>query len=462
MAAKEREVTVERPWLYPRQLEAIFHGERYGLVEASTKAGKTIACLVWLAERAMEGGEGHAFWWIAPVYAQAEIAFRRMKFGLPREYYAANESKLFVSLANGAVIWFKSGEKPDALYGEDVHACVVDEASRVREEAWHAVRSTLTATQGPVRIIGNVKGRRNWFYQLARRAEAGEEGMRYARLIAADAVAAGVLSAEEVRDAERALPASVFRELYLAEPSDDGGNPFGLAAIAACVAEMSAAPAACWGWDLAKSRDWTVGIALDAEGRVCRLERWQAPWQETIARMREMAGDAPALVDATGAGDPVLEALQREGAGNFQGFTFSAGSKQQLMEGLAVAIQRREVRVPEGVLRAELEAFAFEYSRTGVRYAAPEGMHDDCVCALALAWRKWRTPAPGAGVLGWMMQQLAQAPAKTREDPLPWRRDAPEAEQDLRRDFLTAKKVLDVSEMRSIVQDLESRAGSAA
>ncbi len=424
-----------RPWLYPRQREAIFHKERYGLVEASTKAGKTIACLVWLAERAMEGREGDAFWWVAPVYAQAEIAFRRMKFGLPRLYYTANETKLSITLANGAVIWFKSGEKPDALYGEDVHACVVDEASRVREETWHAVRSTLTATAGPVRIVGNVKGRRNWFFQLARRAEAGEKGMRYAKLIAADAVAAGVLSAEEVRDAERALPGAVFRELYLAEPCDDKSNPFGIAAIAACVAEMSEARAralgpVCWGWDLAKSRDWTVGVALDAEGVVCRIERWQGPWQETIARVREATAGLPALIDATGAGDPVLEALQRGGAGNFSGFTFSAKSKQGLMEGLAIAIQRRELRLPDGLavggtLRAELEAFEFAYSRTGVRYAAPAGMHDDCVCALALAWRQWRMPAPGAGVLGWMMQLLAEERSErgreARADPLPWR-----------------------------------------
>jgi hypothetical protein len=408
-----------RPWLYRLQLEAIFHDARYGLVEASTKAGKTAACLVWLAEQAMHGGEGQAFWWVAPGYAQAEIAFRRMKFGLPREYYAANETKLSVSFGNGATVWFKSGEKPDALYGEDVHACVIDEASRVREEAWHAVRSTLTATQGPIRIVGNVKGRKNWFYQLARRAEIGESGMAYAKLIAADAVAAGVLSDEEVEDARRALPRAVFRELYLAEPSDDGGNPFGLAAIAACVVEMSAERAlgsapVCWGWDLAKSRDWTVGIALDAMGTICRIERWQGPWQETIARIREASGDVPALVDATGAGDPVLEALQRGGLGNFAGFTFSGPSKQRLMEGLAVAIQRREVLLPDGlpvggVVRAELEAFEFEYRRTGVRYAAPEGMHDDCVCALALAWRKSREAPPGAGVLGWMMQRLAAA-----------------------------------------------------
>ena len=412
-----------RPWLYARQKKAIFHGERYGLIEASTKAGKTTGCLLWLAEQAFGGGRGHAFWWVAPSYAQAEIAFRRIKLGMPREFYVVNATKLTIALSNGATIWFKSGEKPDGLYGEDVHACVIDEASRVREEAWHAVRSTLTATQGPVRIIGNVKGRKNWFYQLARRAEAGEPGMRYARLIAADAVAAGVLSADEVEDARRALPESVFRELYLAEPSDDGGNPFGLAAIAAAVGEMSAAPAACWGWDLAKSQDWTVGVALDAEGRVCRLERWQAPWQETIARVRGMTGDAPALVDATGVGDPVVEALQRGGLGNFEGFKFSAGSKQQLMEGLALAIHSGEVRIPDGALRAELETFEFEYTRTGVRYAAPEGMHDDCVCALALAWRQASRVAPGAGVLGWMMQQLGEAKAGMNGDPLPLRRE---------------------------------------
>ena len=33
------------------------------------------------------------------------------------------------------------------------------EASRAREEAWHALRSTLTATRGKVRVIGNVKER---------------------------------------------------------------------------------------------------------------------------------------------------------------------------------------------------------------------------------------------------------------------------------------------------------------
>jgi phage FluMu gp28-like protein len=387
-----------RPWVYEKQRIAIFdpldlngNPARYSLIEASTKTGKTVGCIVWLAELAMAGLPGWNYWWVAPTFAVAKIAYRRLKRGLPQQVYSANDSNLFIRLANGAVIWFKGADKPDSLYGEDVHAAVIDEASRVKEDAWYAVRSTLTATEGPVRIIGNVKGRTNWFYQLARRAESGEQGMSYHKLLAYDAVQAGVLSAKEVEDARRTLPEQVFRELYLAEPSDDGGNPFGLKAIRDCVSALSDGPPACWGWDLAKSHDWTVGIALDAHGRTCRFERFQKPWLETIQHIAMVTGDIPALVDSTGVGDPVLEALQKQGQ-RFEGFKFSSHSKQQLMEGLAVAIQQREITYPDGIITMELEQFAYEYTRTGVRYSAPAGLHDDCVCSLALAVSKFRVP----------------------------------------------------------------------
>lgn len=125
-----------------------------------------------------------------------------------------------IELFNGSKIWFKSGVNPDNLYGEDVYAAVVDEASRVKKEAWHAVRSTLTATRGPIRIIGNVRGTDNWMYDLARQAETGADPSRsYARLTAYDAVAGGVIHPDEIEDAKRDLPEDVFNELYLALPS---------------------------------------------------------------------------------------------------------------------------------------------------------------------------------------------------------------------------------------------------
>jgi Terminase RNaseH-like domain len=378
----------ERPHLYPKQLAAIFCPERYAIVEASTKSGKTAGCMVWLTEQAMSGKPGQHFWWVAPVYSQAKIVYTRLKRALPRALYTKNESDLSITLANEAVIWFKGADNPDSLYGDDVYAAVIDEASRCKEDAFHAVRSTLTHTAGPLRIIGNVKGRRNWAYLLARQAEAGAKDMHYAKIRAIDAVEAGIIPAAEVEDAKRVLPAAVYRELYEAEPSDDEGNPFGISAIDACVARgLSTDHVVAWGWDLAKSHDWTVGVGLDGDGYVARFERFQQPWEETVRNIVALT-DAPALVDSTGVGDPVLEQLQKKSPNRFEGFKFTSPSKQQLMEGLAVAIQHRQVRFPAGPLVDELKAFEYVYTRTGVKYSAPEGLFDDAVCALALAVRK--------------------------------------------------------------------------
>jgi len=177
-----------RPPLTPYQIAAFFHKERYGEVEASTKSGKTHGGIAWLNEETiLLGAPGRNFWWVAPSYSQTEIAYRRTKLALPPGLCKYNDTNLTIVFPNGARMWFKSGEKPDSLYGEDVYACVIDEASRLRAEAFYAIRSTLTKTKGKLRMIGNVKGRRNWFYQLSRKAEAGEQGHVYSRITAGDA-----------------------------------------------------------------------------------------------------------------------------------------------------------------------------------------------------------------------------------------------------------------------------------
>lgn len=248
----------------------------------------------------------------------------------------------------------------------------MDEASRMRVEAFHAVRSTLTATRGPIRIIGNVKGRKTWFYLGCRKAEGGEEGDSYHKIIATDAVAAGVFPQEELDDARRALPDAVCRQLYLCEPSDDGGNPFGLKFIRANIAPVSKKQTTAFGGDLAKSIDWTVIHGLDEDGCNTEHQRFQLPWKPTIERLRLICGNTTAAIDSTDVGDPIVEELQSAG-GNFIGYKFTQASKQMLMEGLAVAIQQNEIQYPDGVIVSELESFEYEYTRTGVRYTAPEG-----------------------------------------------------------------------------------------
>src|SRR5260370_1447173 len=124
------------------------------------------------------------------------------QIALARNFASLAHIPVDYRLAQRSDYSFRSGDNPDALYGEDVYACVIDEASRFKEDAWFAIRSTLTATRGKIRIIGNVKGKSNWFYHLARRAEEGKHPeLGYHKLTAYDAVAAGVLAADEIAEA---------------------------------------------------------------------------------------------------------------------------------------------------------------------------------------------------------------------------------------------------------------------
>lgn len=219
------QITYNRPPLYPKQAAFVDDPARYTLIEASTKVGKTVSCIIWLFEEAVKGKDGDNYWWVAPVYQQAKIAFRRLKrFISDKNIYQANESELMITLATGSRIFFKSAEKPDNLYGEDVRSVVIDEASRIKEDAWHSIRSTLTATKGRAKIIGNVKGVDNWAYELAR--QENNPDVSYHKLTAYDAVDGGVLDIKEIEDAKRTLPKDVFEELYLAIPRQEKTNLF--------------------------------------------------------------------------------------------------------------------------------------------------------------------------------------------------------------------------------------------
>lgn len=380
----------DRPFIYPYQKAILNSTARYTCTEAATKVGKTASHIIWLFEQALKCKPNQSVWWVAPTFGQAKIAFDRMKEQISdRSLFTANETNLLLTLTNLAKIHFKTGEKPDNLYGDDVYAAVMDEASRCREQAWFALRSTLTSTGGPCKFIGNVNGRKNWFYKLSQKAKSGEDpNYQYFRITAYDAAAAGMLTKDgrpfldEINDAKKDLPENVFKELYLAEASEDGSNPFGMDHISRCVYGISEQPSVCFGVDLAKKSDYTVITGLDKFGKISYFDRFQKDWKST----KEAIIGLPAgmiCLDSTGVGDPIGEDIAR--VRETELFQFTQRSKQQIMEGLAYAIQNRNITVIEGVMKDELDSFEYVYTRTGVQYSAPSGMHDDAVCSLALA-----------------------------------------------------------------------------
>lgn len=219
------ELEIEGPDLANYQEAFLYNAQRFTIIEASTKVGKTFSCSWWLFERAHESWNkpGYNHWWVAPIYSQAEIAFKRIKALLDLSVYKVNEQKLTIITPLGSVMRFLSADNPDGLYGEDVYSCVFDEAPRSTQDAFFALRSTLTATKAPMKLIGNFGGSANWMHGLKEKAETDPENWAYFRVTAYDAVREGILDAEEVEQARADLPPKIFRQLYLAEEqeSDD-------------------------------------------------------------------------------------------------------------------------------------------------------------------------------------------------------------------------------------------------
>ena len=383
-------ITVNLPKLYAKQYDALCDPARICCIESTTKAGKTIGSVVWQIGEILKASPGTEHWWVAPVYPQADMAYR-LAWSLVRVQPGFKQS-----LSDRTIIcpgdrrWsFRSADKPDNLYGSAVHSVVLDEASRMKDDAVDAVYSTTTATRGRMRLIGNVRGRSNRHYQWSRRGESGEPGFAYHRITADDAIAAWLWDENDLDMARRSLPANVFRELYYCEPSDDGGNPFGIDSIANCIAPASGDPPRVWGLDIARKRDYTVLIGLDSHRRVAALHRWHGlPYSRIVESVRSIVGTASKAVvfyDATGVGDPVGEQLTQARIAN-EPFIFSNTSKQGLMVGLAMAIQQGRTTVLDGPHKAELESFEYTMRAGRVFYNGGASSHDDCVCAHALAW----------------------------------------------------------------------------
>ena len=214
------------PNLTSYQKKILNSKSRFTITEASTKVGKTFSHIIWLFGKAHENQnqQGHNYWWVAPVFNQSKIAFNRLRRYLAAtKLYKFNETNLIIYCPNGAEIHFKSAEKPDNLYGEDVFACVFDEAPRAREEAWFALRSTLTSTNAPCKLIGNFGGISNWVHKLKEKAKTDKE-YEYFKVTCWDAVAEGIIEEEEILQAKRDLPEKIFKELYEAEQSEDEGQ----------------------------------------------------------------------------------------------------------------------------------------------------------------------------------------------------------------------------------------------
>lgn len=343
-----------------------------------------------MIERALAG---RVCWWISPTYAMADDVWRSLKISLGGAIQDKSEDMRRIALPGGGVIRVRSGHDPDALRGAGLDLAVLDEAAYLRPDVWRAaIRPALADRRGEALFLSTPRGK-NWFWSLWM---AGQNAANVQwKSWKFPTTANPLIDPAEVEDARALLPERIYREEYLADFIDDGGQVFRRVQDAAAAApESGPAPGEryVFGVDWARDRDFTC-IAVIAAGsrRLVALDRFnEIGWELQRGRLAALASvwrPEAIWAEANSIGGPNIEALQAEGLPVIA-FTTTASSKGPLIESLALALERGELAIlPDAALLHELEAYTLERTDSGrFRYSAPPGEHDDTVIALALAW----------------------------------------------------------------------------
>lgn len=374
---------------HPGQVTVHNSPARFRVLSAGRRWGKTRLGVNECLDVASKGGRA---WWVAPNYKMSEVGWRplrRMGIKIGAEVRKVDRQ---IVLPNGGEVTVRSADNPDTLRGEGLDFVVLDEFAYMTPEAWtEAIRPALSDRQGRALFISTPRGR-NFFWELYQRGIAGEND--YASFTY-PTVTNPYIAPKEVEAAKRELPEIIFRQEYLAEFIDDQGSVFRRVQDAARLDPLSAPQEGrqyIAGVDVAASIDYTVVSVLDTESKhMVYMDRFNRVDYNVLADRLSALSHRWKLeamkVEANSIGQPVIDAIRAKGVPVIP-FTTTSATKQTVIQNLQSAFEHGEIAViNDPILIGELLSFESKRNPSGsFSYSAPEGMHDDCVMSLAIAW----------------------------------------------------------------------------
>lgn len=370
--------------------------KRFNVLDCGRRFGKDILGQDLIIDAALDGPAA----WFAPTYRMMIDNWREISALLLPVTARANAADHRLELITGGYIDFWSLDNPDSARGRKYMRVFINEAAMVREleYAWtHVIRATLADYQGDAWFASTPKGL-NYFHSLWQR---GQDNVKDWRSWRFPTSANPYIKHSEI-DAMRAeMPARVYSQEIEAAFVEDGTY---FRNVNACAVidepdkpEDHTGHKIVAGVDWGKKDDFTVVTAF-----CCQCHR-VVDWDRTNiigydfqrARLKVMHDRwhfTGMLPERNSIGEPNIEVLRNEGMpiilgmdGQY-GFNTTATSKPLLIEGLALAIERREIQIPREYA-IEMMAYEIEMSKSGKpTWSAPTGQHDDKVISLALAY----------------------------------------------------------------------------
>lgn len=176
------------PKALPHQIPVLLHPARNKVVVCGRRWGKSALGLQatirghgphrGARKGALSGGK---IWWVAPDYPTASEMWRDLKRACRSVWSHKDEVERRIELPTGGSVSVKSAHDPESLVAVGLDGVVIDEAAKVKPEAWYgSLRATLADRGGWAIFISTPKGY-NWFHDLFAAAETSPDWARWQR-----------------------------------------------------------------------------------------------------------------------------------------------------------------------------------------------------------------------------------------------------------------------------------------
>lgn len=151
----------------PWQRDLLRRYDHFVLLNCSRQAGKSTAASALALHEAMFTPESLVIL-LSPGLRQSRELFRKVMTaydGLGRPVAARRANQLQLELVHGGRVVCLPG-KEATVRGYSPSLIIIDEAARVPDELYYAVRPMLAVTQGRLLALSTPFGQRGWFYRM--------------------------------------------------------------------------------------------------------------------------------------------------------------------------------------------------------------------------------------------------------------------------------------------------------
>ena len=200
--------------LLPWQQDVYNAKERFKVVAAGRRCGKSRLAAWMLILNALEASKGHVFY-VAPTQGQARDIMWGVLLDLAHPIISGSHvNNMQIKLINGATISLKGADRPDTMRGVSLKFLVMDEYADMKPSVWEEVlRPALADQKGSALFIGTPKGR-NHFYELYKYAELENDptykGWHFT------SYDNPLLDPEEIDVAKKSMSSYAFRQEFMA------------------------------------------------------------------------------------------------------------------------------------------------------------------------------------------------------------------------------------------------------